>query len=89
MYVRRISTLDIEITILNSHFHSKVFDKQESFNFRIVDFLYMSLSSNIPSGSAYRICSSYEEFVKRIIENHHIKTYKTRIYIIIIIYEVG
>ena len=38
MYVRRISTLDIEITILNSHFHSKVFDKQESFNFRIVDF---------------------------------------------------
>ena len=31
--VHKLSYLDIEITILNSHFHSTVFDKQESFNF--------------------------------------------------------
>ena len=51
-----------------------MYDKRDSFNFKIVNFPFMS--SNIPSGPAYgiyisqlvrigRICSTYEEYVKR------------------------
>ena len=69
-----LSYLDIQITIVNGKYSTAVYDKQDNFNFRIVNFPY--LNSNIPSGPAYgvyisqlvrigRICSDYSDFALR------------------------
>ena len=68
------SYLDVGISIVNGHFNTTVYDKRDDFNFRIVNFPF--LSSNIPAGPSYgiyisqlvrigRICNTYDEFVKR------------------------
>ena len=65
--------LDVGTSVRNGQYNTTVYDKRDSFNFKIVNFPFMS--SNIPSGPAYgiyisqlvtigRICSTYEEFVK-------------------------
>ena len=46
-----LSYLDIQITIVNGKYSTAVYDKRDSFNFKIVNFPH--LSSNIPSGPAY------------------------------------
>jgi hypothetical protein len=69
-----VSYLYVGIIIKDGHFTTTVYDKKDSFNFRIVNFPFMS--SNIPAGPSYgiyisqlvrigRICSTYDEFVKR------------------------
>ena len=69
-----VSYLDVGISVRNGQYNTTVYDKRDSFNFKIVNFPFMS--SNIPSGPAYgiyisqlvrigRICSTYEEFIKR------------------------
>ena len=62
--------LDIQITIVNGKYSTAVYDKRDSFNFKIVNFPHLSF--NIPSGPAYgvyisqlvridRICSNYTD----------------------------
>ena len=69
-----VSYLDVGISVVNGQYETTIYDKRDSFNFEIVNFPFTS--SNIPSGPAYgiyisqlvrigRICSTYEEFVKR------------------------
>ena len=69
-----VSYLDISITISNNKFWTSVFDKRDSFNFRIVNFPF--LNSNIPTAPAYgvyisqlvrigRICDEYSKFAGR------------------------
>ena len=64
----------IIIIINNGKCSTAVYDKRDDFNFKIVNFPY--LSSNIPSGPAYgvyisqlvrigRICSDYSDFTLR------------------------
>ena len=48
-----LSYLDIEVTILNEKYCTAIYDKRDDFNFRIVNFPY--LSSSIPSGPAYGV----------------------------------
>ena len=61
-------------SIVNGKYSTAVYDKRDSFNFKIVNFPH--LSSNIPSGPAYgvyisqlvrigRICSNYTDFTLR------------------------
>ena len=63
--------LDLDITITNNQFITKVYDKREDFNFDIVNFPH--LDSNIPNTPAYgvfisqlirysRICSDFSSF---------------------------
>ena len=63
--------LDLDITITNNQFITKVYDKREDFNFDIVNFPH--LDSNIPKTPAYgvfisqlirysRICSDFSSF---------------------------
>ena len=70
----RVSYLDVGILIKDGHFTTTIYDKRDSFNFRIVNFPFMS--SNIPVGPSYgvyisqlvrigRICSTYDEFIKQ------------------------
>ena len=65
-----VSYLDVGIIIKDGHFTTTVYDKRDSFNFRIVNSPFMS--SNIPTGPSYginiaqlvrigRICSTYDE----------------------------
>ena len=67
-----VSYLDVGVSVRNGQYNTTVYDKRDSFNFKIVNFPFMS--SNIPSGPAYgiyiiisigQICSTYEEFVKQ------------------------
>ena len=69
-----LSYLDIQITIVNGKYSTAVYDKRDSFSFKIVNFPY--LCSNIPSRPAYgvyisqlvriaRICSDYYSFASR------------------------
>jgi hypothetical protein len=64
----RVSYLDVGILIKDGHFTTTIYDKRDSFNFRFVNFPFMS--SNIPAGPSYgiyisqlvrigRICSPY------------------------------
>ena len=66
-----VSYLDVGISVINGQCETTIYDKRVSFNFKIVNFPFMS--SNIPSGPAYgiyisqlvrlgRIYSTYEEF---------------------------
>ena len=77
-----VSYLDVGIMVRNGHFTTTIFDKRESFNFRIVNFPFMSSNiSAVPSYGSYmsqlvrieRICSTYNEFVK---QNMAITIYK-------------
>ena len=65
--------MDVSIIIKDGHFTTTVHDKRVSFNFRIVNFPF--ISSNIPARPSYgvyiaqlvrigRICSTYDEFIK-------------------------
>ena len=47
------SYLDVGISIVNGHFNTTVYDKRDDFNFRIINFPF--LSSNIPAGPPYGI----------------------------------
>ena len=69
-----LSYLDMMITIDNGKYSTALYDKRDSFNFKIVNFPY--LSSNNPSRPAYgvyisqlvrigRICSSFGHFKER------------------------
>ena len=69
-----LSYLDVLITIDNGRYSTAVFDKRDSFTFKIVNFAH--LSSNIPSKPAYgvyisqlvrigRICSNFVQFKLR------------------------
>ena len=69
-----LSYLDVMITIDNGKYNTAVYDKRDSFNFKIVNFPH--LSSNIPSKPAYgvyisqlvrigRICSTFLHFKER------------------------
>ena len=69
-----VSYLDLKITIEEREYVTAIWDKRDSFNFRIVN--YPFLSSNIPAGPAYgtyisqlvrigRICVKYEDFRSR------------------------
>jgi hypothetical protein len=51
--ITMVSYLDIGISMLNSPFHTKIYDKRESFNFHVVNYPFMS--SNIPSRPTYGI----------------------------------
>ena len=79
-----VSYLDIGISVVNGQYETTIYDKRDNFNFKIVNFPFMS--SNTPSGPAYgiyisqlvrigRICSTYEEFVKcnRLITTHLVR----------------
>ena len=48
-----VSYLDVGISVRNGQYNTTVYDKRDSFNFKIVNFPFMS--SNIPSGPAYGI----------------------------------
>ena len=54
-----VSYLDVGITINGGHCNAAVYDKRDNFNFRIVNFPFMS--SNIPAGPCYRIYISQLE----------------------------
>ena len=67
----KIPFLDLDITITNNQFITKVYDKREDFKFDIVNFSH--LDSNIPKTPAYgvfisqlirysRICSDFSSF---------------------------
>jgi len=69
-----VSYLDMKITMDDKKYVTAIWDKRDSFNFRIVN--YPFLSSNIPTGPAYgtyisqlvrigRICVRYEDFRNR------------------------
>ena len=63
--------LDINITIIGRKYRTKIYDKRDDYNFRIVNFPYMN--SNIPIKPAYgiyisqlgRICEEYSAFMDR------------------------
>ena len=68
---RKSPFLDLDKTITSNQFITKVYDKQEDFNFDKVDFPH--LDSNIPNTAAYvvfisqlirhsRICSDFSSF---------------------------
>ena len=69
-----VSYLDVGVIVTSGQFITTIYDKRDSFNFPIVNFPFMS--SNIPAVPSYgiyisqlvrigRICSTYDEFVKR------------------------
>ena len=71
---RRLSYLDIDLSIKDGIFSTAVFDKRDGFSFKIVNFPH--LDSNIPCKPAYgvyisqlvrigRICDSYNNFTIR------------------------
>ena len=49
----RLSYLDIQIDIINLNFRTSLYDKRDSLNFHIVNFLHMD--SNIPTKPAYGV----------------------------------
>jgi hypothetical protein len=68
------SFLDLNLSIHNGIIHSKIYDKRDDFNFKIVN--YPNLSGNIPSSPSYgvyisqlirfaRTCSKAEDFHNR------------------------
>ena len=59
-----LSSLDIQIIIVNGKYSTAVYDKRDSFNFKIVNFPH--LSSNIPSGPAYGVYISQLVHIGRI-----------------------
>ena len=69
-----LSYLYINITIIGRKYRTKIYDKRDDYNFRIVNFPYMN--SNIPIKPAYgiyisqlvrigRICEEYSAFMDR------------------------
>ena len=63
-----VSYLDVGVVVTSGQFITTIYDKRDSFNFPIP-----FMSSNIPAVPSYgiyisqlvRICSTYDEFVKR------------------------
>ena len=66
--------LDLEITVVNKTFKTKLYDKRDAFNFEIVNF--PNLSGNIPSKTSYGVfisqlirysmaCMDYNDFIIR------------------------
>ena len=51
------SCLDLQVSIQNDSFYTKLYDKRDNFNFEIVNYPYVN-SSNIPEGPAYGVYSS-------------------------------
>ncbi len=51
------SYLDLQIDIENQQFHTKLYDKCDSFNFSIINFPFVE-ESNIPENPAYGVYSS-------------------------------
>ena len=71
----RASYLDLCIEVQNKHFHTKMYDKRDSFNFDIVNYPFVQ-DSNIPENPAYgvysskliniaRACDTYTDFKNR------------------------
>ena len=69
------SYLDLLITVKDGQFHTKLYDKRDDFNFKIVNYPY-PLASNIPEKPAYgvyasrvisfaRACNHYDDFSER------------------------
>ena len=52
LYITALSYIDM-VTIVDGKYCTDIYDKRDDFNFRIVNFPY--LSSNIPSGPAYGV----------------------------------
>ena len=53
----RASYLDLCIEVQNKHFHTKMYDKCDSFNFDIVNYPFVQ-DSNIPENPSYGVYSS-------------------------------
>ena len=64
-----LSYLDIQITIVNGKYSTAVYDKRDSFNFKIVNFPHPS--SYIPSGPAYGVYISQLVRIGRICSKLH------------------
>ena len=72
---KEASYLDLLITIKDAKFHTKLYDKRDDFNFRVVNYPY-PVASNIPEKPAYgvyasriisfaRACDDYTDFSER------------------------
>ena len=57
--------LDVGISVVNGQYETTIYDKRDNFNFKIVNFPFMS--SNIPSGLAYGIYISQLVRIGRIV----------------------
>ena len=54
---KEASYLDLSITIENDKFHTKLYDKRDDFNFKIVNYPH-PVTSNIPEKPAYGVYAS-------------------------------
>ena len=72
---KEASYLDLLITVKDDKFHTKLYDKRDDFNFKIVNYPY-PIASNIPEKPAYgvyasrvisfvRACDNYVDFSER------------------------
>ena len=68
-----MSYLDLSISIVSNKYGITIYDKRDTFNFKIV--IFPSMSSNIPVKPTYgisqllrisRICDNYKDFVEKI-----------------------